>query len=584
MAGALFHITQMQAIPLQVKNAIRSVAFLLDNVDVDSKAAAIASVVGNKVDDRLKAAQQELEDAKLEYAQMMALRDECKWTVLIMQERIDESSGALDNIQEMVTTAVNDAISALTTTMTEDISKTIGTNMASTSSSYKDTLLRGSSAVTLNAASNPAAVRLQAQAAIRAWQILINIKEGGAISQNKIGNRELVQKANDTLGFLSPPGDIAGGFVAVSHLRNGWGILLEAKSAEVIIWIKSDDRRKVLANNLEEGATIQDKTYMVVVPFVPLTLQPEVEVDLREIEEQNQMEVHDIIHARWIKLDHKCLPTQTVAHLILSLSMLEAVNKVIKEGLSICHKRVYPKKLKREPIRCLKCQGFGHIASACSIQMDICGTCLGSHKTTDCSAFCMQCCASCQTDDHASWSRKCPTFVRKCDELDQRSPENVMPYFPTSEPWTQVMEPPKLSLPPPPPPRVELQEIARHAGSSRLRQTMFNFKGSQANAQPLPWKPASTCHFQQSIGMRTGTREESHVRRGAENEQQDRPFRNPRIEGGLIWSDIIDEGAARPSSWSWICQTTIQYQTESFAYGNRTLISLCWPNWIFSTI
>jgi hypothetical protein len=97
---------------------------------------------------------------------MMALHDECKRTVLIMQEQIDESSGALDNIQETVTTAVNDAISALTTMMTEDISKTIGTNMASASSSYKDALLQGSSAVASNAASNPAAVRLQAQAAI----------------------------------------------------------------------------------------------------------------------------------------------------------------------------------------------------------------------------------------------------------------------------------------------------------------------------------------------------------------------------------------------------------------------------------
>jgi exonuclease VII small subunit len=106
MAGMLFHITQMQAIPLQIKNAIHSVTFLLENVDIDSKAAAIASAVSNKVDDRLKAAQQELEDAKLEYAQMMALCDECKQTVMMMQEQIDKSSGALDNIQETVTTVM----------------------------------------------------------------------------------------------------------------------------------------------------------------------------------------------------------------------------------------------------------------------------------------------------------------------------------------------------------------------------------------------------------------------------------------------------------------------------------------------
>ena len=45
-------------------------------------------------------------------------------------------------------------------------------------------------------------------------------------------------------------------------------------------------------------------------------------------------------------------------------------------------------------------------------------------------------CASCKTDNHASWSRLCPTFLQKLNEFNSRNPDNSLQFFPTADPWT----------------------------------------------------------------------------------------------------------------------------------------------------
>ena len=45
-------------------------------------------------------------------------------------------------------------------------------------------------------------------------------------------------------------------------------------------------------------------------------------------------------------------------------------------------------------------------------------------------------CMSCKTNGHASWSRECPAFIRKLNDLNDRNPENALQYIPTANPWT----------------------------------------------------------------------------------------------------------------------------------------------------
>ena len=80
----------------------------------------------------------------------------------------------------------------------------------------------------------------------------------------------------------------------------------------------------------------------------------------------------------------------------------------------------------------------------CSAPTDICGTCAQRHCTDTCTNTAWPHCVSCGIAGHASWDRMCPVFLKKCGELNDRLEDNNLPYFPTSEEWTQVSEPPKV--------------------------------------------------------------------------------------------------------------------------------------------
>ena len=80
-------------------------------------------------------------------------------------------------------------------------------------------------------------------------------------------------------------------------------------------------------------------------------------------------------------------------------------------------------KCKKEPTRCLKCQGWGHLSYACPQLYDTCGTCGDRHRTSACTNMNRLHCTSCKTHTHASWDRMCPSFMRRCEEMDRQLPE-----------------------------------------------------------------------------------------------------------------------------------------------------------------
>ena len=94
----------------------------------------------------------------------------------------------------------------------------------------------------------------------------------------------------------------------------------------------------------------------------------------------------------------------------------------------------------RIPIRCVKCQEYGHIQDTC-IGVEKCANC-GSefHHSDKCNRVpnCMSCSKG---SNHPSTSPSCPTFLRKCEALDGRYPENTMPYFSYKEGWTWEASP-----------------------------------------------------------------------------------------------------------------------------------------------
>ena len=86
------------------------------------------------------------------------------------------------------------------------------------------------------------------------------------------------------------------------------------------------------------------------------------------------------------------------------------------------------------PMRCIKCQEYGHTQDTC-IGVDRCSNCSSEfHHWDKCDrAPAYVLCGA--GSNHPSTSPTCPTFLRKCDALDGCFPENTMPYFPSKEGW-----------------------------------------------------------------------------------------------------------------------------------------------------
>ncbi|KAG1817232.1 uncharacterized protein BJ212DRAFT_1270677, partial [Suillus subaureus] len=130
---------------------------------------------------------------------------------------------------------------------------------------------------------------------------------------------------------------------------------------------------------------------------------------------------------------------QRVAHAIFHFTNPSAANTTLHDGIYIGQEKLHPHKDKWEPVQCVKCQLWGHVAKECKAPKDICGTCGKNHQTDTCNAYHTFYCISCNLHDHASWNRNCPEFENCCTGIDTKLPENSMPYFSTNEDWTQVM-------------------------------------------------------------------------------------------------------------------------------------------------
>ncbi|KAG1785102.1 uncharacterized protein HD556DRAFT_1200426, partial [Suillus plorans] len=127
---------------------------------------------------------------------------------------------------------------------------------------------------------------------------------------------------------------------------------------------------------------------------------------------------------------------QRKAFALLQVADAFTANNILRDGICIDNERISVRKDKKEPIRCAKCQCFGHITRNFTDPSNMCGTCAEPHITSQCNAYRTTRCVNCHSNDHTSWGRKCPEFLRRCELLDEKYLENKMPYFPTNAAWT----------------------------------------------------------------------------------------------------------------------------------------------------
>ena len=263
------------------------------------------------------------------------------------------------------------------------------------------------------------------------------------------------------------------------------GLLLELDSPAAANWLKKDSTRERFLTNLGSGACIKDRSYQVILQFVPIFFNPEDKDQLRQYEIHNNLEPLSVLKAEWIKAPKDRKPKQEVATLRVYHSTAASANKVLCKGTSIFNRRVVLRKPKREPIRCLHCQRFGHERRHCKASQPSCGRCADVHETDQCKALRDQfSCANCM-GPHPSYDRKCPHFWDKCRQIDSRRPENNLAFYPTDEAWTwSTLEYNTNSESPLPPPR-PAPGIPR---PPVLRQTRL----------PFPFVPPTPTNEQQS--------------------------------------------------------------------------------------
>jgi exonuclease VII large subunit len=211
LALALFQVAQMQTnVPLQVKNVIRSVAYMLQKIDEEALSSALVDTLKTQLEgfthrsrDSVEALSKEIKSLKSTFeSKMVGLADEV--------------SGAIE--ADLATT-----VNKVTENLTEKID--------SANAPYRQALLRDDSSGSAANVGPPdsTTVRVQAQAAIKDRQILVDPPRNSSLSTASSSNASIITRAQEALNQLSPPSDLKDGFAVVTRLRNS-GILLVVSS------------------------------------------------------------------------------------------------------------------------------------------------------------------------------------------------------------------------------------------------------------------------------------------------------------------------------------------------------------------
>jgi len=277
--------------------------------------------------------------------------------------------------------------------------------------------------------------------AVREKQLLIDQCAGSTKTLREWGEDGTVMRANEALKFVGAEDKPDGAsFISARLLKNG-GAILEVDNADLITWLRVDEHRQNFQQCFDGGhIQVKDREYSVLMQYVPTRHQVDNESEKRQIEYRANIESGEILTTQWVKPEERRSEHQRVAHLIIKVKSIQAANQLLREGAIIAGARVFAKKLKRMPRRCLKCQKFAnHLAAACTSVDDICATCGAAHLTHTCKVVDQQLywCVNCKVHGHASWARTCPSFRQQCDLAAQRDPVSTYRFFPSvDEPWT----------------------------------------------------------------------------------------------------------------------------------------------------
>lgn len=456
LARTLFAVTFENKLAPKASNAILAAAFLL----TERLEEGVKQDTANKIVKHLRETISALTAQEVSNTIAEQLREPIKTFTDEIQQRMDEHARTLEESAQK------------TITQTRSYSQ-----MAASPPAPQPT--------TSAPALTHSQLQIRNREQIKKRQVLINFQRTEGLVLDVMNETTLSRKADDSLrttwAATSSPKPNVVKLKMATLLRNG-GLLLELNTPEAAQWLTSGEITEKFLEGIGSGTSIRNRSYQVIVHFVPIGFDPEDEEQVRTYEEHNNIPPGSVLKAEWIKPISERKKDQRVATLRVFHKDAESANSILREGAQIFNKRVEPKRPRKEPIRCLKCQRFGHERRDCRDDSPTCAKCAGSHDTNECKSPRENYnCANCHRS-HASFNRDCAKFWEKCREMDQRCPENALAFYPTDEQWTWVIGDFSTNPHPPPPPPPRLPAPHPLAGNPQfMRQTTL----TGTNGTPL---------------------------------------------------------------------------------------------------
>ncbi|KAG1856452.1 hypothetical protein F4604DRAFT_1590324, partial [Suillus subluteus] len=123
------------------------------------------------------------------------------------------------------------------------------------------------------------------------------------------------------------------------------GMVVEMTTKEAVQYLRTKNNAKeCLLRNLDPQATIKERTYMVVMPFMPTSFRPTDNTNLRQMEQENGWNEGTVLTAHWIKPVERRTSTQRVAHILITLTDPTTANNAILDGIIVDQAKLWPKK------------------------------------------------------------------------------------------------------------------------------------------------------------------------------------------------------------------------------------------------
>lgn len=141
-------------------------------------------------------------------------------------------------------------------------------------------------------------------------------------------------------------------------------------------------------------------------------------VDMEEEEIINELKECKVVQAKFINKG----PTKRRTPLII----LTFSTDIIPTELRCGYLNVRVDKYIPPPLRCFKCNGFGHTANACKKEVS-CTRCAGKHLRDECINMDIKC-SNCQSNEHGALDRACPVYMKEKEIITIKMSEEVT-YF-----------------------------------------------------------------------------------------------------------------------------------------------------------